>query len=561
MKTVFIASPEGQNGRNVVAAGVTAALASRYVTAAFRPIVCHKDTFTQHLIDLGGASQTFEASRVLCPNRATQDHEAARGEISRAWESFLPAVHPEAVVITGSDHRNVFDPEGFILDLQISADLQSPVFLSICCIPRNAKELRRTIDACIKQTLAVGSPVAGVFVTGLDTEDQEKAAAITAELADLAYPHWVIPAHACKEAEDIAPSVEIFQKAAPTDEVLAALDKDFAQPTTPYVFQAQLLTKAAADKQTIVLPEGEEDRIIKAADYLLERDIVDLIIVGDSAKILARGEELGLKNLTRARFQSMDDEEILAPMVEKLVELRGHKGMTEEKARQTLTDASYFGTMLVVLGQADGLVSGSINSTANTVRPALQVIKTKSGQSLVSGAFLMCFEDHVAVFADCAINLNPNPDQLAQIALQSAQTARSFGIEPRVGMLSYSTLGSGSGPDVDLVTEATAKVHELDPELKVVGPIQFDAAWSEEVALTKAKGNDVAGHVNVFVFPSLSAGNIAYKAVQRSSGALAIGPVLQGLNKPVNDLSRGALVEDIINTIALTAVYAQQDKA
>ncbi|HJE20660.1 MAG TPA: phosphate acetyltransferase, partial [Bifidobacterium pullorum] len=310
-------------------------------------------------------------------------------------------------------------------------------------------------------------------------------------------------------------------------------------------------------KKTIVLPEGEEDRIIKAADYLLERDIVNLIIVGDKDAILARGKELGLNSLEKASFQAMDDEEVLAPMVAKLCELRAKKGMTEEQARKTLTDASYFGTMLVVLGKADGLVSGSINSTANTVRPALQVIKTKPGQSLVSGAFLMCFKDHVAVFADCAINLNPNAEQLADIAIQSAETAKAFGIDPKVGMLSYSTLGSGKGPDVDLVEEATAIVKQKAPELAVVGSIQFDAAWSPTVAAAKAKGNDVAGHVNVFVFPNLCAGNIGYKAVQRSSGAIAVGPVLQGLNRPVNDLSRGALVQDIINTVALTAIEAQ----
>ncbi|WP_018143579.1 phosphate acetyltransferase [Alloscardovia criceti] len=560
MKTVFIVSPEAKNGRNVVSVGVTAALASSYKTATFRPIVCHKDTFTQNLINVGNVEQKFEDSRVVCPNRATRDHNAARSDISRAWEAFLPQTNPEAVVITGADGRPVFDPESFVLDLRIAADLQAPVFLAICCRPRNAKQLRLSIDTIIAQTLKAGTDVAGVFVTGLDIEDTEKAQSIREELESLEYPHWIIPAHDCMTAEDIQPSLKLFQQAAPTSEILSALDKDFAQPTTPFAFQAQLLTKAAAQKQTIVLPEGEEDRIIKAANYLLERDIVNLIIVGNERNILQRAEELGLHSLKKAQFQAMDDETVLSEMVEKLVELRGHKGMTEEKARKTLQDASYFGTMLVVLGKADGLVSGSINSTANTVRPALQVIKTKPGQSLVSGAFLMCFADHVAVFADCAINLNPNADQLAQIALQSAQTARSFGIEPRVGMLSYSTLGSGSGPDVDLVTEATAKVQELDPELHVVGPIQFDAAWSPEVAKTKAKGNDVAGHVNVFVFPSLSAGNIAYKAVQRSSGALAIGPVLQGLNKPVNDLSRGALVDDIINTIALTAVYAQQDK-
>ena len=273
--------------------------------------------------------------------------------------------------------------------------------------------------------------------------------------------------------------------------------------------------------------------------------------------ILARGQELGLKSLGKAKFQAKDDETVLEPMVAKLCELRAKKGMTEEQARKQLADDSYFGTMLVVMGMADGLVSGSVNSTANTVRPALQVIKTKPGTSLVSGAFLMCFKDHVAVFADCAINLNPNAEQLAEIAIQSAETAKAFGLEPKVGMLSYSTLGSGKGPDVDLVEEATTIVKDKAPDLAVVGSIQFDAAWSPTVAATKAKGDPVAGHVNVFVFPDLCAGNIAYKAVQRSSGAAAVGPVLQGLNRPVNDLSRGATVQDIINTIALTAIEAQ----
>lgn len=561
LKTVYIASPEGKNGRNVVAAGVTAALATRYKTATFRPIVCKKDNFTNSLITLGSVNQDFADTRVLCPNRATSDHDAARGDIARAWENFkLRHEDAQAVVITGKDGRPVFDPEGFTLDTQIAADLASPVFLAICCIPRDAIQVRRTVDACIKSTEKAGNSVAGVFITGLDTENTEKARQIDEQLSNLAYPHWVIPAHDCTEPEDITPSLALFQEAAPTDEVLAALDGTFKKPTTPFAFQAQLLTKAASNKQTIVLPEGEEDRIIKAADYLLERDIVNLIIVGNEGAIKARGAELGLTSLDKAHFQAMDDEDVLSPMVEKLVQLRSHKGMTEQKARETLKDPSYFGTMLVVLGQADGLVSGSINSTANTVRPALQVIKTKPGQSLVSGAFLMCFEDHIAVFADCAINLNPDADQLAEIALQSAATAQSFGLTPRVGMLTYSTLGSGSGPDVDLVTRATEILHEKAPHLEAVGPIQFDAAWSPEVAQTKAKGNNVAGHVNVFVFPDLSAGNIAYKAVQRSSGALAIGPVLQGLNKPVNDLSRGALVDDIINTIALTAVYASHNE-
>ena len=353
--------------------------------------------------------------------------------------------------------------------------------------------------------------------------------------------------------------MESFNELVKEEDILNALRQPFNASVTPYAFQYSLLGKAQSNKKTIVLPEGQEDRILKAADYLLERDIVNLIIVGERESILERAEELNLHSVCKASFQSMHDEAMLSHMVTKLCELRSKKGMTEKQAREQLTDESYFGTMLVVLGQADGLVSGSVNSTANTVRPALQVIKTKPGSKLVSGAFIMCFKDHVAIFADCAINPNPTAEQLADIAIQSAATASAFGLEPKVGMLSYSTLGSGKGPDVDLVEEATRLVHEKAPDLQVVGSIQFDAAWSSTVAESKAKGNSVAGHVNVFVFPDLCAGNIAYKAVQRSSGALAVGPILQGLNKPVNDLSRGALVQDIINTVALTALEAQSE--
>lgn len=426
--------------------------------------------------------------------------------------------------------------------------------MAVCTINRTPEQVRFTVEASTATIEAAGTKVVGVFITGCKDDQPE---ALHAEFADYPVPVWTLPAVDFSEEGAVAKASEAFSFNVDTADLLAAIDAPFEVPTTPYAFQYSLLGKAKADRKTIVLPEGEEDRIIKAADYLLERDVVDLIIVGDENAILARGEELGLKSLSKAKFQAMDDEEVLTPMVAKLCELRAKKGMTEDQARKQLTDASYFGTMLVVLGLADGLVSGSVNSTANTVRPALQVIKTKPGTSLVSGAFLMCFKDHVAVFSDCAINLNPNAEQLAEIAIQSAETAKAFGLEPKVGMLSYSTLGSGKGPDVDLVEAATAIVKDKAPELAVVGSIQFDAAWSPTVAATKAKGDPVAGHVNVFVFPDLCAGNIGYKAVQRSSGAVAVGPVLQGLNRPVNDLSRGATVQDIINTVALTAIEAQ----
>lgn len=557
LTTVTIISPEAANGRNVAALGVVRALASAKRTGVFRPAVCKKETFTNTLLDAANIGETIEQARGVCPKRARHDKGDARADIVAAYETTVAELEPEAMVVVGTDRSSVNDPEGFAFNADVAADLQTPVFLAVCTIDRTPEQVRETIDACTATVENHGSAVLGVFVTGAEEDQIEGLKAFFAgDEADK--PVWVLPKVDFAQEDAAAKAAEAFDRNVPAGEVLAALDAPFKAPVTPYAFQYSLLGKAKADRKTIVLPEGVEDRILKAADYLLERDIVDLIIVGEKDAILARGKELGLGSLGKAKFQAMDDEEVLAPMVAKLCELRAKKGMTEEQARKQLADASYFGTMLVVLGKADGLVSGSINSTANTVRPALQVIKTKPGASLVSGSFLMCFKDHVAVFADCAINLNPNAEQLADIAIQSAQTAAAFGIEPKVGMLSYSTLGSGKGPDVDLVEEATALVRQKAPDLQVVGSVQFDAAWSPSVAATKAKGNDVAGHVNVFVFPDLCAGNIAYKAVQRSSGAIAIGPVLQGLNKPVNDLSRGASVQDIINTVALTAVEAQQ---
>lgn len=554
LTSVTIISPEAANGRNVVALGVVTALASIKKTAVFRPAVCRKDTFTDILLEASNAGLTREQSIGVCPRRAREDKAGSRADIVAAYTEAIEATQPEAVVIVGTDKSPVNDPALSAFNADVAADLKAPVLLAVCTINRTPEQVRFTVEASTATIEAAGTKVVGVFITGCKDDQPE---ALHAEFADYPVPVWTLPAVDFSEEGAVAKASEAFSFNVDTADLLAAIDAPFEVPTTPYAFQYSLLGKAKADRKTIVLPEGEEDRIIKAADYLLERDVVDLIIVGDENAILARGEELGLKSLSKAKFQAMDDEEVLTPMVAKLCELRAKKGMTEDQARKQLTDASYFGTMLVVLGLADGLVSGSVNSTANTVRPALQVIKTKPGTSLVSGAFLMCFKDHVAVFSDCAINLNPNAEQLAEIAIQSAETAKAFGLEPKVGMLSYSTLGSGKGPDVDLVEAATAIVKDKAPELAVVGSIQFDAAWSPTVAATKAKGDPVAGHVNVFVFPDLCAGNIGYKAVQRSSGAVAVGPVLQGLNRPVNDLSRGATVQDIINTVALTAIEAQ----
>lgn len=559
--SITIISPEAAKGRNVVAYGLTKALSARMKTAILRPVACRKEMLTDTLIAASSSPElSAEICRGTCPCKATQDASQTRADALVIHDRVVAQTRPDMLLVVGSDHSKVFDPEIMGLNADIAADLRSPVLLVVCAIGREPRQVMKTVQACRRTVEASGTALAGVFVSGC--EDGQKGP-LQEAFGNYDRPVWTVSKidfdadPAAKQVHEEA--YRAFIKDVDLDQVLKAVEESKPQVTTPAAFQNDLLARAKSSKKTIVLPEGGEDRIIKAADYLLARDIVDLIIVGDKQAILARGQELGLNNLGKAAFQAMDDENVLKPMTERLCELRAKKGMTHDQARKQLTDASYFGTMLVVLGKADGLVSGSINSTANTVRPALQVIKTRPDASLVSGAFLMCFHDHVAVFADCAINLNPNAEQLADIAIQSAQTAKSFGIDPKVGMLSYSTLGSGKGPDVDLVEEATRLAKKKAPDLPIVGSIQFDAAWSPTVAAAKAKDDPVAGKVNVFVFPDLSAGNICYKAVQRTSGALAIGPVLQGLNRPVNDLSRGALVADIINTVALTAIEAQQN--
>ena len=341
------------------------------------------------------------------------------------------------------------------------------------------------------------------------------------------------------------------------DEAAAAL-RATAAPTavTPLAFQADLIERARADRKRIVLPEPDDDRVLQAAAQVLAAGIADITFVGDADYVAKRAGELGL-DLSAAQVVSVNDPAYLERYAEEFARLRAKKGVTLEQAREKVTDVSYFGTMMVHMGDADGMVSGAAHTTAHTIVPSFQIIKTAPGVSVVSSIFLMAMKDRVWAFGDCAVNPNPTAEQLADIAVTSARTAAQFGVTPRVAMLSYSTGTSGSGPDVDVVVEATRLAREKAPELAIEGPIQFDAAVDAAVAATKLPGSEVAGKATVFVFPSLEAGNIGYKAVQRSSGAVAVGPVLQGLNKPVNDLSRGALVEDIVNTVALTAVQAQ----
>lgn len=325
---------------------------------------------------------------------------------------------------------------------------------------------------------------------------------------------------------------------------------------TPIKFETLLYQKAAQKPKTVVLPESDDDRILKACDILLRSNAVGITLLGDKGQISQRANELGL-NLDKADIINPATSDLIDEFATTLYELRKSKGMELAQAKELIKDRTYFGTMLVYKGLASAMVSGASTTTAQTIRPALQFVKTKPGVTSVSGSFIMCANGQIHFYADCAIMPNPTPKDLAGAAIATAATAREFGFEPKVAMLSYSTGDSGSGPSVDTIIEATNLLKELDPSLDVEGPIQFDAAIDPVVAAKKLPNSKVAGSANVFIFPDLNCGNICYKAVQRTANALAIGPILQGLNKPINDLSRGCLVEDIVNTALISAIQGE----
>ena len=353
----------------------------------------------------------------------------------------------------------------------------------------------------------------------------------------------------------IATALGVFEANVDLDSLVRRIEVTRSTVVTPLMFEYQLISRAKANRQHIVLPEGTEDRILQASEILLRREVAELTLLGDEEKIRSKIASLGIE---------IDGITIIDPKTSALrdrfgklfTELRSHKGMTLEVATDMMLDVNYFGTMMVQEGLADGMVSGSAHTTTETIRPAFQIIKTRENCSTASSVFFMCLEDRVLVYGDCAINPNPNAQQLADIAIASSDTALMFGIDPRIAMLSYSTGQSGHGEDVDRVTEATQLARTARPDLKIEGPIQYDAAIDPKVASTKLPDSEVAGRATVFIFPDLNTGNNTYKAVQRSANALAVGPVLQGLRKPVNDLSRGCTVADIVNTVAITAVQA-----
>ncbi|ESP99641.1 phosphate acetyltransferase [Streptomyces sp. GBA 94-10 4N24] len=352
----------------------------------------------------------------------------------------------------------------------------------------------------------------------------------------------------------------LFEDWVDTAELLDRISVGSTDRVTPMMFEHKLLERARADRRRVVLPEGLEERVLRAADVLLRRSVCDLTLLGPVDAIRKKAADLGV-DLGGAELIDPQESELRKRFAERYAELRAHKGVSVELAYDVVADVNYFGTLMVEEGLADGMVSGSAHSTAATIRPAFEIIRTRPDATLVSSVFFMCLADRVLVYGDCAVNPDPDAVELADIAVQSALTGARFGVDPKIAMLSYSTGSSGSGADVEKVREATALARERRPDLLIEGPIQYDAAVEPTVAAAKLPGSEVAGQATVLIFPDLNTGNNTYKAVQRSAGAVAVGPVLQGLRKPVNDLSRGALVQDIVTTVAITAVQAQESDA
>jgi phosphate acetyltransferase len=347
-----------------------------------------------------------------------------------------------------------------------------------------------------------------------------------------------------------------FESYVDSAELAGRLDIARSSRVTPLMFEYELISRARSVTRHVVLPEGTEERILRAAEILLRRGVCRLTLLGAEAEVQRRVRELAL-SLPGASIVDPATSPWREEFAVEYARLRASRGVTLDAARDVVTDENYFGTLMVHSGYADAMVSGAVHPTADTIRPAFEIIKTTPDVSVASSVFFMCLPDQVLVYGDCAVNPDPDPHQLADIAISSAQTAATFGVEPRIAMLSYSTGASGHGADVDKVAAATALVRARRPDLLVDGPMQYDAAVDPGVAATKLPGSMVAGRATVFIFPDLNTGNNTYKAVQRSAGAVAVGPVMQGLRKPVNDLSRGATVPDIVNTVAITAVQAQ----
>ena len=463
-------------------------------------------------------------------NQVVTNYKVAAMEIP----DFLNYIEDGCLIITPGDRSDIILAS---LAADVSASYPRVAGLLLTGGLRPAPNVQRLLDGLRRNKVSILSVTEDTFQTALAVSRVEST---------------ILPG----DDRKLAAALGLFEHNVEIKDLQQRIAVHHGERVTPLMFEYQLVHRAKADRKHVVLPEGTDERILRAAEILTLRGVADLTLLGDPDKIRRRINELGLQ-LHDIRIMDPATSPKRDDYARVYYELRKHKGISEQMAHDALADVSYFGTLMVHVGDADGMVSGAVHTTQHTIRPSFETIKTKPDTKLVSSVFFMCLADRVLVYGDCAVNPNPDAEQLADIAITSAGTAAAFGIEPRVAMLSYSTGESGKGADVEKVREAVRIARERRPDLKLDGPIQYDAAVDFSVARSKLPDSEVAGKATVFIFPDLNTGNNTYKAVQRSAGAVAIGPVLQGLNKPVNDLSRGCTVTDIVNTVTITAIQAQ----
>jgi len=456
---------------------------------------------------------------------------------SMGFENALKYIHDGTLIITGGDRNEIL--------LGCITSLISPSYPNISGIVLTGGLLPNDNIMKLIGTLSeLSIPILSVQCNTIETVNKINSLIVHVSSNDT-------------QKIDIAKS-SIYRHV-DCEKINEKLKLDKARKRTPEIFKYEILERARSKKMRIVLPEGEEERTLKAAEWVRERGIADLILLGDKDKIARKVAALGLKLDNGIDIINPTESQKFEDYVNTYYELRKHKNYTMDIAQDRMHDTIYYGTMMIYKGDADGLVSGAVNTTQHTIRPAFEIVKTRLGIENASSIFFMCLKDRVLVYGDCAIIPIPTAEQLSDIAVTSADTAKNFGVDPYIAMLSYSTGKSGKGPEVEKVREATEMAKSKRPDLLIEGPIQYDAAVDQDVARIKLPDSKVAGRATVFIFPDLNTGNNTYKAVQRSSGAIAIGPVLQGLKKPVNDLSRGCTVEDIVYTIAITAIQAQEE--
>ncbi len=553
-KSIYVGSAESLAGKSLVTLGLIEMMSEHHKrTVIFRPIVNDNERNKKNVSEIQSHFKTDwtyeetyaytkqEAEKLLAQGNESELLETVVAKYMEIYEKY------DFVVCEGTGYHGLNTSFELDLNIKLAKNLGTPVLF--VASGKDKEEEAANIGATLGYNAYKNAniPMIGAI---LNLANENQTLRIDAPYLALITDNAGVSTF---ESIDIAH----FKNSINQSALHSAIEEAPAGGMTYKMFEYNILKRVKEVKKHIVLPEGEDDRVLEATDILLRRGIVDVTVLGNIDQMNARAKELGL-NLEGATLVDPNTSDKLDRYSNELFELRKKKGMTEEQARETMKDVSYFGTMMVKLGDVDGMVSGAAHSTGDTIRPAFQILKTRPGIPVVSSVFFMCLDGRVSLFGDCAVNPNPNSEQLAAIAVSSAETAKAFGIPTKVAFHSYSTGTSGAGPDVDLVAEAARIAKEQNTEFDFEGPIQYDASVNEAVAKKKMPGSKVAGQARVHIFPDLNTGNNCYKAVQRESGAEAIGPMLQGLNGAINDLSRGCSVLDIINTVFITAIQSRQ---